>query len=205
MRPLPFAIALLAALSSLATAAPPQEPAPAKPGAAAGAPGAGSSSETAPSRQARALSRALVPKQTWDRLLDRSADGLSEAVSHSLSTKGAKVPNGLHDNIRRELGQSMKYESAVDTQAQALQKRFTSDEMDSAAKFYGSPVGQKMLQRLPEAQSEVGDVLQQQLAVVVPDILHRVAPGAMEPGGQEASPPSASSPSSGTEGTGAGH
>lgn len=206
MRRLPLAI-LLSALPALVWAGPSNKTTGSEGSSAARAPATQGKTAAAPSTQARALSRALVPKRTWDRLLDRSAEGLTEAVSRSLSTKGAKVPTGLHENIRRELGQSMKYESAVDTQAHALQKRFTEDEMDSAAKFYQSPVGQKMLQHLPEAQSEVGDALQEQLAVVVPDILHRVAPGAMEPSGgganggpQAATPPS--SPSPGEQGTG---
>ena len=180
------------------------------------APSAASSSSSSPaaqgkpatpsSRKALALSRALVPKQTWDRLLDRSAEGLSQAVSRSLSTKGAKVPDDLKGSIRRELGQSLKYDSAVDTQAQALQKRFTPDELDTAAKFYGSQVGQKMLQRLPEAQSEVGDALQEQLASLVPEIVHRVAPDAMSGMAGGAGPqdgaPSDGAPSAPSEGTG---
>ncbi len=207
MRLLPITVVLLSALPSLSSAAPSQKP-DAK-GSSSAEASTGGQAATPPSNQARALSRVLVPKQTWDRLLDRSAEGLTEAVSRSLSTKGAKVPTGLHENIRRELGQKMKYESAVDTQAHALQKRFSADEMDSAAKFYGSAVGQKMLQRLPEAQSEVGDQLQEQLAVVVPDILHRVAPGAMEapaqgagPGPQASTPGAPSSPSDSQQGTG---
>ncbi len=208
MRRLPLAIVLLSALPSLVWAAPSKKTTEAQgSGAADAAPPSDGKNAAPPSTQARTLSRTLVPKRTWDRLLDRSAEGLTEAVSRSLTTKGARVPSGLHESIRRELGHSMKYEAAVDTQAQALQKRFTADEMDSAAKFYQSPVGQKMLQRLPEAQSEVGDALQEKLAVVVPDILHRLAPGAMEPPGeganpgpQAATPPSSASPSE--QGTG---
>jgi len=182
MRFLPFA-ALLAILPTLAWAAPTD----AEQGGAAAAkpsPGPGRTA-TPPSNQARSLSRALVPRQTWDRLLDRSAEGLSQAVSSSMANKGKQAPGDLQGNIRRELEQSMKYESAVETQAQALEKRFTPREMESAARFYQSPVGQKMLQHLPEAQSEVGDALQEQLAVVVPDILHRIAPGALEPPASE--------------------
>jgi hypothetical protein len=136
-----------------------------------------------PSEQARALSRALVPEPNWDRLLDRSADGLSEAVSRSLMAKGEKVPENLTSDIRKELGKDMKYAEAVDTQALALEKRFTGDEMKKATDFYRSPLGKKMLDRLPEAQSEVGDRLQERLATVVPGILERVAPSAVGGGG----------------------
>jgi hypothetical protein len=147
----------------------------------------------APSKQGRDLSRALVPQKTWEGLLDRSAEGLTSAVARSLTAKGEKVPSDLQHTIRQELGKSMSYQDAVDAQAQALQKRFTPAELEQAAKFYESPLGKKMLDELPAAQGEVGDQLQERLASVVPDIIHRVAPSAMEGAGQGAgaSPPSA--------------
>jgi hypothetical protein len=141
-----------------------------------------------PSDQARALSRALVPQQSWERLLDRSADGLSEAVSRSLQAKGEKVPDNLRTTLRNELAKDMKYGEAVDAQASALEKRFTGDEMSKAAAFYSSPLGKKMLDKLPEAQSEVGDQLQERLATVVPGILQRVAPSALGQGSASAPP-----------------
>lgn len=150
----------------------------------------GAQKEKPPSEQARALSRALVPEPNWDRLLDRSADGLSEAVSRSLTAKGEKVPENLTSDIRKELGKDMKYAEAVDTQALALEKRFTGDEMKKATAFYLSPLGKKMLDRLPEAQSEVGDRLQERLATVVPGILERVAPSAVG-GGRSGDEPDA--------------
>jgi hypothetical protein len=205
---LPIAIAVLAAAPSSPRSAPRQtttvDPAAPPPAASSGA----AKSAAPASHQALAMSRALVPKQTWDRLLDRSAEGLSKAVSRSLASKGSKVPDDLQGSIRRELAQNMKYDSAVDTQAQALQKRFTQQEMESAAKFYASPVGKKVLQQLPDAQSEVGDQLQSQLAMVVPEIIHRVAPDAVNPGGPsdgsapQDGAPSAGSPAPGENGTG---
>jgi hypothetical protein len=156
------------------------------------------------STSARALSRALVPRDTWDKLLDRSAQGLTQAVTRSLSSKGTAVPDDLSTSIRRELGGALHYEDAVESQAQALDRRFTRPEMESAARFYGSAVGKKLLERLPEAQGEVGDELQGQLASVVPGILHKLAPGAFHEGGSQAATPEAGAPpaSGAAEGTG---
>jgi len=159
-------------LASPALAAPPS----ASPGAT---PDGGKAQGKPPTEQARALSRALVPQPNWERLLDRSADGLSEAVSRSLAAKGEKVPDDLKANLRKELGKDLKYGEAIDAQAQALDKRFTGEELKKATAFYSSPLGKKMLDRLPEAQSEVGDQLQERLATVVPGILQRVAPSAI--------------------------
>lgn len=163
-------------LASPALGAPPSSTTP--PGASAAEPREKGQAK-APSEQARALSRALVPQTNWERLLDRSADGLSDAVSRSLVAKGEKVPDDLKANLRKELGRDMKYNEAIDAQAQALDKRFTGDELQRATAFYASPLGRKMLDRLPEAQSEVGEQLQERLATVVPGILQRVAPSAI--------------------------
>jgi hypothetical protein len=208
---LPLGIALLAAAApSSPRPAPPRDAAQAKSPPPSSAPPADAAKPaTPPSSQALAMSRALVPKQTWDRLLDRSAEGLSQAVSRSLTSKGSKIPSDLQGSIRRELARNMKYDSAVDTQAHELQKRFTPQEMESATKFYSSAVGQKVLQQLPEAQTEVGSQLQEQLATVVPGIIQRVAPDAVGPGGahdgsaSQGGPPSAGLPSPREEGTGA--
>jgi hypothetical protein len=164
----------LLVLASPALAAPPS--------ATTGATPDGQKARGKPTEQARALSRALVPETNWERLLDRSADGLSEAVSRSLIAKGEKVPDDLTSNLRKELGKDLKYGEAIDAQAQALDKRFTGDELKKATAFYSSPLGKKMLDRLPEAQSEVGDQLQERLASVVPGILQRVAPSAIGSG-----------------------
>ncbi|HYD40664.1 MAG TPA: DUF2059 domain-containing protein [Anaeromyxobacter sp.] len=173
-------ILALLVLASPALAAPPSATPGATPDGQAKAQG------KPPTEQARALSRALVPETNWERLLDRSADGLSEAVSRSLIAKGEKVPDDLKTNLRKELGKDLKYGEAIDAQAQALDKRFTGDELKRATAFYSSPLGKKMLDRLPEAQSEVGDQLQERLASVVPGILQRVAPSAI--GGGPADP-----------------
>lgn len=185
----PYIVLLLLASPAALAAPPDPSPAPAAPKPAPG---------PSPSRQGRELSRALVPQKTWENLLDRSSEGLSSAVSRSLSAKGEKVPGDLQSTIRKELSRSLTYEQAVDAQASALQKRFTPDELEKAARFYESPLGKKMLDRLPEAQGEVGDQLQERLASVVPDIIHKVAPSAME--GSGAAPPRPSPPS----GTGSG-
>jgi hypothetical protein len=182
-------VSLLAAPATLAV--PPDAGAAAPPKAAQG---------PAPSTQGRQLSRALVSQKTWNSLLDRSAEGLSSAVSRSLTAKGEKVPADLQATIRTELGKSMRYEEAVDAQATALQKRFSPAELEQAAKFYDSALGKKMLTELPAAQGEVGDQLQERLTSVVPEIIHRVAPGAMGGSGSPATPGKPGAPPTGTGG-----
>ena len=135
---------------------------------------------------AKDLSRLLVSQQRWEQLLDRYAAALSGQVSKTLASKGEPVPSDLQTNVRKQLGEKMPYQQTVDTQAQALAKQFTPDELKQISQFYATPAGKKLLDRLPEAQTEVGQQLESQLAVAVPEIVQRVAPKAL-PSQQERS------------------
>jgi hypothetical protein len=128
---------------------------------------------------AKDLSRLLVSQQRWDQLLDRYAAALSGQVSKTLTSRGEPVPSDLQSTVRKQLGEKMPYQQTVDAQAQALARQFTPDELKQIAQFYGTPTGKKLLDRLPDAQSEVGQQLESQLAIAVPEIVQRVAPKAL--------------------------
>jgi hypothetical protein len=153
-------------------------PPPASQDPAAISSGAGPRREPAPAA-AQELARALLPQQEWDRLLDRYASTLSGQVSESLLGRGEKVPDDLQGSIRRELGQRIEYKQMVEAQAQALAGQFTAEELKRTAAFYASPVGKKVLDKLPEAQAQVGEDLQARLATAVPQIVQRLAPKAL--------------------------
>ena len=76
----------------------------------------------------------------------------------------------------------------MDIQAQALAQHLTPDELRKVASFYSSPAGKKVLERLPEAQSEVAQQLQARLATAVPEIVQRFAPKALGPQGGSSVP-----------------
>jgi hypothetical protein len=172
-------LVLVAALPALARGQERAQPSPSRdapPGAAAPK----QSAEPAPPA-ARELSRALLPPQQWDRLLDSYASSLSGHVSQALLSRGEKVPDGLQARIRTELGERLRYEQTVEDQAKALSSQLTPDELKRAVAFYTTPAGKKVVEKLPEAQAETGEELQQRLATAVPEILQRVAPGALAP------------------------
>lgn len=154
--------------------------APLTPRAAAPDPsGAGTPAAKPTPPEARALSKALLTNQEWEQLLDRYSASLGGQLTQSLQAQKQPVPTDLQANLRRELGQKLSYESAVDAQAKALANHFSADEMKQAATFYASAVGKKVLTQLPQALSELGDELQGQLATTVPEIVARIAPKAL--------------------------
>jgi hypothetical protein len=112
-------------------------------------------------------------------VLDSYASSLAGQVSEALLARGEKIPDDLRPKLRAELGRALPYQQTVQAQAEALSKELTPDELKKTAAFYRSPLGRKVLERLPEAQSSVAQQLQGRLATAVPDIVTRVAPQAM--------------------------
>jgi hypothetical protein len=149
----------------------------APPGGTAARPGA----DSTPSPSARELSRTLLPEARWDRLLDSYASSLAGQVSQALVGRGEKVPDDLEPKIRGELGARFRYDDTVDAQASALQRQLTPEEMKKTAAFYTTPTGKKVIEKLPEAQAELGEHLETRLSAAVPEIVQRVAPAALAP------------------------
>ena len=183
MRPATFA-ALAFLVPTLSAAGPIAQGA-----AAQGAPPGSAPSKSGTATQpvppaAKDLSRLLVSQQRWDQLLDRYAAALSGQVSKALSSKGEPVPADLQTSMRKQLGDRLPYQQTVETQAQALARQFTPDELRKIADFYATPTGKKLLDRLPEAQNEVGQQLESELAIAVPEIVKSVAPKALPAPGE---------------------
>lgn len=182
-----------------APAAPPAHEGHADAGAAekpSGARGEGAQARPSP-RAAQVLARALVSNEDWDRVLDQYANGLAGNVAQSLSARGDTVPDDLQTAIRKELGHELPYDHVVDKQAQALAKQLSPRELEQAASFYSSATGKKVVEAVPQAQSELGQDLQERLSTAVPQIVKRVAPRALAPDGAGGEKPPAAGGSSG--------
>lgn len=198
----PFAVAFavvalaLAPVTPLAQAkVPPAEPVPA-PKAEAGTPAAepapkapAPSSEgerglpgsaAKPPAAATDLARALLTADQWGKVLEGYASSLAGQISQALLAAGEKVPDDLKGKLRGELEKTLPYQQTLQAQAEALAGKLTPDELRKAAAFYGSPLGRKVLDQLPQAQSAVAQQLQARLATAVPEIVTRLAPKAMQ-------------------------
>ena len=191
---LAVAIATLAALAAAParSAEQPQQNEAASPAPQQSSPG---SAAKPPPPEASDLAKALLTSQQWGKILDSYASSLSGQISQSLLNAGEKVPDDLKTNVRAELEKALPYQQTVKAQAEALSKELTPDELRRTATFYKSPLGKKVLDRLPQAQSEVAHELQGKLATAVPDIVNKLAPKAMSssphggaPGGGAESP-----------------
>lgn len=203
MRATLVAVAGIALLTPLAPRAATTQDAPAAPGTrGSAAPKGGAAAKPAPSPAAKDLSRALLSSDEWNKLLDRYSSSLSGQLTQSLQAQKEPVPDDLQANLRRELGQKLPYDQAVNAQASALANHFSSDELKQAAKFYASPTGKKVLAELPQALSELGDELQGQLATTVPEIVARVAPKALPGSDSSTGSGAAPGPDGGAPGAG---
>lgn len=174
----------LAVLAALALAVVPAAPrAASDAGASKDAPGASASPRAGaaakPPAAATDLARALLTQEQWGKVLDSYSGSLAGQISQALTAKGEKVPTDLRGKLRAELEKTLPYQQTVDAQADALAKTLTPDELRRTAAFYGSPLGRKVLDKLPEAQSQVAEELQGRLSTAVPEIVNRVAPNAI--------------------------
>jgi hypothetical protein len=180
------------------TPAPKADAGPAAPPRAETAPKASAPSRggtaTRPPAAANDLARALLTSEQWGKVLDSYASSLAGQISQALLGKGEKVPENLRGNLRTELEKTLPYQQTVQAQAEALARAMTPDELRRTAAFYGSPLGRKVLDKLPEAQSEVAQELQGRLSTAVPEIVNNLAPKAMAGAGPTGPP----GPSSGT-------
>jgi hypothetical protein len=170
------------------TPAPKADAGPAAPPKAGAAPKATAplgGSATKPPPAASDLARALLTNEQWGKVLDSYASSLAGQLSQALLAKGEKVPDDLRPRLRAELEKVLPYQQTVQAQAEALARTLTPDELRRTASFYGSPLGRKVLDKLPEAQSEVAQQLQGRLSTAVPEIVNRLAPKAIAgpPGG----------------------
>lgn len=169
------------------TAPPKAEPAPkagsganAQPIPKAAAPSQGGGEAAArPPAAASELARALLSREQWNKVLDTYAGSLTGQISQALQASGEKVPDDLRAQLRGELDRAIPYQQTVDAQAAQLAKALSPDELRKTASFYGSPLGKKVLEKLPEVQTAVAQQLQAKLATTVPEIINRLAPKAM--------------------------
>jgi hypothetical protein len=168
---------------------------------AARAPSKPEASPVAPA--ARGLAQALTTQDAWDDILDGYANGLAGQISGALSATGKESPPDLGDEVRRELGEAVSYDQAVDMQARALSGRFSADELRALETFYRSGPGRKLLDALPEIAAQVNDELRARLSERVPAIVERHAPsiaaaphgeadGARPPKARRSTPPGGS-------------
>jgi hypothetical protein len=173
------ALAVLALAPGVASGQAPAQPAPAGQGRPQSAPAARPAAKPATpvvAPAARGLAQALTTREAWDDILDGYANGLSGQIAGALSATGKEAPPELREEVRRELGEAVSYDQAVDMQARALAGRFSSDELRTLETFYRSGPGRKLLDALPEIASQVNDELRARLSERVPGIVERHAP-----------------------------
>lgn len=185
-----FAALAILALAPAASGQAPAQPAPAGQGRPQSAPAARPAAKPATpvvAPAARGLAQALTTREAWDDILDGYANGLAGQIAGALSATGKEAPPELRGEIRRELGEAVSYDQAVDMQARALAGRFSADELRALETFYRSGPGRKLLDALPEIASQVNDELRARLSERVPGIVERHAPSiAAAPHGDDA-------------------
>lgn len=118
-------------------------PAPAKPAAEANAP-----------RLSVQVAREVLTPTLWSSTLDQLVPQVANQVREMVAAEGGTVDDGLEAAIRRIYDRAIPYEYVADLQAGLLEKNFTAAELGELRTFYRSPLGRKMLDRMPSITAD---------------------------------------------------
>jgi hypothetical protein len=95
----------------------------------------------------------LSPER-WEGLRAASAAQYVAFFRSQVEKAGGVVDDGLEAAVRTWLDEMIPFSKALDIQASLLRKHFTDVELAQLRDFYRSPLGKKVLERMPEIQKD---------------------------------------------------
>jgi uncharacterized protein len=98
------------------------------------------------------LTRLVVPKETYDAMLDQMMTNLMASMTQA----GAKISAKDAGKLKDAVAEVIPYDEMVQWNTEIYASKFTADELKELIKFYNSPVGKKAAKILPEITGEVG-------------------------------------------------
>lgn len=143
--------------------------------AAAGLPTAAVAAEKADNSSVAAkLSRIMLPKSTWDQMLEAIEASQLQMIEQVARGADAEAGKKAMAKARESIARIMPYEEMIDLQAGLLAKYYTAAELQELVKFYGSPLGKKSLQLAPEMMKDVMGVLQERMMRELPRLTNEI-------------------------------
>jgi uncharacterized protein len=116
------------------------------------------------------LSRLVLPRESWDRMMVQSADQVLDMIVSSSQGKVQLTP-ALRDRVRRDFAAVVSYAEMIDLQAGLLAKHYTDAEVRELLAFYRTPLGQKAIRIMPDVSADVNGQLQVTLQQKLPALI----------------------------------
>jgi hypothetical protein len=124
--------------------------------AAVALPARGADAPAAPSQEAIATARAMMPREAFDQSMSSSVQGMVKELQAQAQAKGVKLPNDVDRGARNILEKALSYDEVVKKQAGVLSSRFDKTELKRIRDFFDSPTGKKF----QASTSAMGEELQ---------------------------------------------
>lgn len=120
----------------------------------AGAPDVEAPGTTTEETIAVQVAREWLSPARWEELRAASAAQYATFFRSQVEKSGGEVDDGLEAAVRSWLDEMIPYAKALDIQSSLLRKHFSDVELTQLRAFYRSPLGKKVLERMPEIQRD---------------------------------------------------
>lgn len=100
------------------------------------------------------VAREFLTPEFWGQYVDATVAEYAAKYRATAEARGATADAGLEPALRDFYVKALPYEEVLDLEASLLQKHFTEAELQELLRFYRTPVGRKMLEKMPEVHRD---------------------------------------------------
>lgn len=100
------------------------------------------------------VAREFLTPEFWSRYVDASVAEYAAKYRATVEKHGGTADAGLEPALRDFYVKALPYKELLDLEASVLQKHFTESELQELLRFYRTPVGRKMLEKMPEVHRD---------------------------------------------------
>ena len=100
------------------------------------------------------LAREFLTPDLWNRYLDATVAEYAAKYRTTIEKRGGTADAGLETAIRDYYAKVLPYNEVLDLEASLLQKHFTEPELQELLRFWQTPLGRKMLEKMPDVRRD---------------------------------------------------
>lgn len=111
------------------------------------------------------LAREFLTPELWNRYLDAHVAEYAAKYRSTVAKRGGTADAGLETAIREYYSKVLPHDEMLDLEASLLQKHFTEPELQELLRFWQTPPGRKMRDKMPDVQRDSLALAMQKLSL----------------------------------------
>jgi hypothetical protein len=111
------------------------------------------------------LAREFLTPDLWSRYLDATVAEYAAKYRSTVEKRGGTADAGLETAIRDYYAKALPYQDVLDLEASLLQKHFTEPELQELLRFWQTPLGRKMRDKMPDVQRDAMALAMQKVSL----------------------------------------